>query len=297
MGPNGERNDNYTEQKNRVIYQRPGAREYVQRIQSHPRAIFGYYASMLSHRCQSLAAVLPGEQPYEIFDQSHCSDFDEHPVLKNQKKNPWDQFIDIQKVLQSPCCTQQGIDQGKICFVGKSSAKMQCIIDNSIIVSPYTKGDVLGIAHSAKKPEIHDEAWQRGHMQELGDIVIDMLDNSDGDVRGFLRSEKLPASFRPVDLSTTIEVNKKKQAMNRVVIENFLKNPQFLFKDIPEGTKFIRFGEVPQNILVELVLRDETFFLEKDKKFKFNRKPTFKLAGGSSRCTSLIFTFLKQQKW
>ena len=77
---------------------------------------------------------------------------------------------------------------------------MQCVVENSIIVSAYNKGDVLGMAHSAQDPEVHDEAWQRDHMHKLGDIVIKMLDHCDGDIREYLASEQIPNEMRPVNL-------------------------------------------------------------------------------------------------
>ena len=162
---------------------------------------------MIQHRCEDIAQVLPGNEPYAVFHRSHCTDFDKNAHLKIQKINWWDQFIDIKKLEKSQVCRQNFIGQDKICLIGKSSRKMQCVIKNSIIISPYTKGDVLGMAHSCQDPEVHDEAWQRDHMQKLGDIVIKMLDHCDGDIREYLASEQIPNEMRPVDLLSSAHSN------------------------------------------------------------------------------------------
>ena len=53
------------------------------------------------------------------------------------------------------------IGPNKICFIGKSHQKLQCIVNNSILMKGYSKGDVLGTAHSISQDiaEVYNENW------------------------------------------------------------------------------------------------------------------------------------------
>ena len=47
IGSNGETNEDFVMNRNRYTYIRPGASEYIRRLQSHPRVIFGFYSNMI----------------------------------------------------------------------------------------------------------------------------------------------------------------------------------------------------------------------------------------------------------
>ena len=48
VGPNGEKTDKkFFKTKSKYVYVRPGASEYIKRLQSHPRVIFGFYSSIV----------------------------------------------------------------------------------------------------------------------------------------------------------------------------------------------------------------------------------------------------------
>lgn len=96
---------------------------------------------------------------------------------------------------------------------------MQDQLENSILVAPYTSVDVLGLAHSPADAQVHDETWQRAYMEKLGDLVLDMLEKSDDDVRSFLRSDNLPAEFKPGLLPDDSEL----QSLKGIKLNEFLE--------------------------------------------------------------------------
>ena len=57
-GPNGERNENYIYRKYRYIWVRPGANEFIKRLQSHPRVIFGFYSFMKRENVEEVVEML-----------------------------------------------------------------------------------------------------------------------------------------------------------------------------------------------------------------------------------------------
>ena len=72
VGPNGETNEDFLMNKNRFIYVRPGASEYVKRLQSHPRVIFGFYSSMIQKNVDDVLKLIKSRGVdfgnYEVFD-------------------------------------------------------------------------------------------------------------------------------------------------------------------------------------------------------------------------------------
>ena len=84
-GPNGESNPNFYLRKQRYVYVRPGAYDYIRRIQAHPRVKFGFYSSMKASNITDIAKILGDQEgigPFEIFDAVYSSKIDENPQLK-----------------------------------------------------------------------------------------------------------------------------------------------------------------------------------------------------------------------
>ena len=103
-GPNGETNPDYRTQKSKVIYIRPGALDYIRRIQAHPRVFFGFYSSMAMTNAQGVVRMIAeGEDigHFKIFDAKYCTKLDNNSRLKPLQKNHWDTFRDLGKVVNS----------------------------------------------------------------------------------------------------------------------------------------------------------------------------------------------------
>ena len=87
-----------------------------------------------------------------IFDMDHCSEFDCYPQLEALKENHWDMTKDLNKVLISDLCQENGIELEQICVIDNDEHKLQLCLDNTILADEYTEDDVLGLSE-------RDDAW------------------------------------------------------------------------------------------------------------------------------------------
>ena len=130
VGPNGETNDNFVKLKNRYIFVRPGACDFIKRIQSHPRAFFGFLSFMKMINVEELVGVFtqmdPGLQPhlFKNFDKNYCSMFDDYPLYKPLQKDHWDALRDLNKVMADDFCMENEIDLDRICVIESDERKL-----------------------------------------------------------------------------------------------------------------------------------------------------------------------------
>ena len=71
---------------------------------------------------------------------------------------------------------------------------------------------------------------------------------------------------------------------------------QYLSK-VPQGHKFLRFAELPKEIVAEFFLKSLPFFLEKDTVWKIKGKPTYKFAVGKQGEFDYLKRLLEQNGW
>ena len=63
VGPDGQTNENYVVKRNRFIFVRPGACDFIKRLQAHPRCAFGFHSSMRLMNVEDIAQVFADLDP------------------------------------------------------------------------------------------------------------------------------------------------------------------------------------------------------------------------------------------
>ena len=109
---------------------------------------------------------------------------------------------------------------------------------------------------------MRDEQWHRQSLKELGDVIIDMLDNSDH-VTAHLSSSTFPKEYKPENLLEQIEKGKAEEESKRQSFEQKF-DFQAYYKKLPADTKFERFASYPKDIVIEYVMKGLDFYLELD---------------------------------
>ena len=88
------------------------------------------------------------------------------------------------------------IDFSKTCVIDNDVEKLQSSLHNSILLDDYSAEDILGLPKTGTS-QVKDEAWQQEHMERLGDIIIDMLDNAEDIPDYIANSGRVPEDQRP----------------------------------------------------------------------------------------------------
>ena len=105
---NGETNTNFTKRGKNYIYLRPGARDFIRRMQSHPRVQFGLYTSMKPANMQGMAEEITGDaediKPFHLFDENYCTSMQTNLRLRPLMENSWATYRDLNKIIASDYC-------------------------------------------------------------------------------------------------------------------------------------------------------------------------------------------------
>ena len=131
---------------------RPGAIEYIKRIQAHPRAVFGFLTPMKEKHARSLVQKfreLFGIQDIAIFGSEFHNLMSDNPNYLLIQTESWDRYGNIEKVIASNLCKQQAIDASRICVLDNIDRKVQEFINNAIVIERYS-AEVIG-----SKPPVH----------------------------------------------------------------------------------------------------------------------------------------------
>jgi len=108
-------------------------------------------------------------------------------------------FKDLNKVVVSDVCTQNGIGFGQIFRIETKSTRVQSCLENSILAGEkFTDQDVLDLLKPSHEV-VRNEEWHRADLQKLGDVIINMLDTSDSVIE-HLSSPSFPVEYKPEDL-------------------------------------------------------------------------------------------------
>ena len=84
---------------------RPGSSDYLKRLQSHPRVVFGFYSSIKKSNIEDILSNVQESGVdlgnYMVFDQDYCTNFSENAKLVSLAENNWDTYRDLNKVALS----------------------------------------------------------------------------------------------------------------------------------------------------------------------------------------------------
>ena len=302
VGPNGETNENFFRNKNKYVYVRPGASDYLKRLQSHPRVVFGFYSSIKKSNIEEILSNVQESGVdlgnYMVFDQDYCTNFSENAKLVSLAENNWDTYRDLNKVALSQVCKERKIKQHQICLVDNDMRKLQDCLRNCIHSPCYTDEDVLSLP-TRDPQEIRDVQWHRQALQKLSDVIYDVLDNTDH-IPAYLSSPQFPQEYRPeclIEETAGQEENKQDEnkPANNVAVDDF--DPTQYFKILPPNAKFMRFSTIPEEVVREFVTKGYDFYLDRDTGFKRDGKETYKFTSRKKTHLKDCMAILEQGGW
>ena len=119
----------------------------LKRIFNHPRAILGFYSSIMRKNITPiLLELLQGDladirENILIFDREFNTEMIQSNYYKKLAVNSWDTYRDLQKVFDSQICQMVGFGQENTLMIDSESEKVQLWIENALIVNQYVKED------------------------------------------------------------------------------------------------------------------------------------------------------------
>lgn len=153
--------------KGRQIIRRPGHAHFLRTLYEHPRIHLAVFSTIMAKNIQLyLKAIYQGELEsisYDatIFDQEYCPLMSEHPKMKVLATDPWDRYKSFAKVLQAPILKAPFTLHNTL-SIDSEAAKVQAIIENSIVCEPYRVEDVQCLKVDGV---FRDDDWQSTYMR------------------------------------------------------------------------------------------------------------------------------------
>lgn len=126
-------------------------------------------------------------------------------------------------------------------------------------------------------------------------MVINMLDCAD-DVPAYLASAVFPADHRPRDLLPEIQALQQEQEEIKSMAVASIDYDSYLGK-IPPDKKFLRFKTLPRDIVLQFVMKNLPFHMERDESFARNKKLSYKFAVEDFSDFGYLKRLLQQGGW
>ena len=184
--------------KGNHYYFRPGYKNFVKELVSHPRVELGFYSSIMRRNIiPAVFACFPSSEinvMQWIFDQEFCSRMLDHKYYASLAENEWDTFRDLNKVLKDPKIVKAGFTRDSILLIDSDQKKVQFDLDNSLVNIPYAREDVEG-NESLVDGKVRNKKVQEEELSSLLSYVKGLLD-SDSTVPDYLKANP-SARFSP----------------------------------------------------------------------------------------------------
>lgn len=133
-------------QKLHKFFFRPGSRELLRRLHSHPRIKYCFYTNIMQKNIvgatqRMLEAECEEMRAFTIFDQEYAPLMRDHPQYDLVKEEAYDRYRDLDLVWKDPVC-QSRFNRTNTLLVDSSNTKVQLWLQNAIISESYEFEDV-----------------------------------------------------------------------------------------------------------------------------------------------------------
>ena len=92
----------------------------------------------------------------------------------------WETYRNLRMVLEDDYSKKQGMNLQNTLVLECDPRRIQYCLPNTICSSEYTEDDAFGRPRLYNGVEqVLDENWQRTHMVDLGNYIMDLLDKAD----------------------------------------------------------------------------------------------------------------------
>ncbi len=111
-------------------FYRPGHKDFLLRLQAHPRIKLAFYSSMLEKNILPILSYLltPDldviREELQFFDQNHCRRMHIHPLYKKLQSNPYKHYRDLKLVFSDPFCVKHQFSWGNTIMIDSESGKI-----------------------------------------------------------------------------------------------------------------------------------------------------------------------------